>query len=74
MVKSKLVPTGLCLSVFLLYSHAHAITVETTNFISSPAYFNGFEAMGPTTNFPANTPYSECGITVTYVGAFFRFG
>ena len=74
MVKSKLVPAGLCLSVFLLYSQAQAITVETTNFISSPAYFNGFEAMGPTTNFPDHTPYSEGGITVTYVGTFFVSG
>ena len=71
MVKAKLALAGLCLSGSLIYSQALAITVETTNFISSPAYFNGFEAMGPTTNFPANTPYSEGGITVTYVGTFF---
>ena len=58
----------------LLFSQAQAVTVETTNFISSPAYFNGFEAMGPTFNFPSNTAYSEGGISVTYVGTFFRSG
>lgn len=74
MFKAKLVLAGMCLSGSLFYSQAQAITVETTNFISSPAYFNGFEGMGPTTNFPANTPYSEGGITVTYVGTFFQPG
>jgi hypothetical protein len=52
---------------------AQAITVETTNFISSPANFNGFEGIG-STFFPTNTPYSEGGITVTYVGVSLGFG
>jgi hypothetical protein len=48
---------------------ALAVTVETTSFISSPTYFNGFEGLGSTASYPANTPYSEGGITVQYVGS-----
>jgi hypothetical protein len=63
----------------LSVTQASAITVETTNFISSPMFFNGFEGIGPlTTNHPNvqygfdltvpfNTPYSEGGITVNDV-------
>jgi hypothetical protein len=55
---------------------ANTITVESTNFISSPTYFNGFERIGPRTtyhpnsqygfdlSFPFNRNYSEGGITV----------
>jgi hypothetical protein len=47
---------------------AQAVTLETTNFISSPTYFNGFEGINPSNPFPGNT-YSEGGITVTYKGS-----
>ena len=43
--------------------------VNTASFISSPTQFNGFEGLGSTTSYPANTPYSEGGITVDYVGS-----
>jgi hypothetical protein len=43
---------------------AHAVTLELTNFISSPIYFNGFEGIGGSGTYPINTDYSEGGITV----------
>lgn len=52
-----------------------AVTVESTNFIASPAFLNGFEGIASDPNFtspfffPANTAYSEGGITVEYVGS-----
>ena len=58
-------------TVVLSASGASAITVETTNFISSPTYFNGFE--GVSGNVPVLLPgqhtvsYSEGGITVSAV-------
>src|SRR5262249_31668020 len=51
-------------------SSAPAVTVETTDFISSPTYFNGFEGV---TQLPVLLPgqhtvsYSEGGITVSAV-------
>lgn len=58
------------------------IIVHQSNFISSPAFFNGFEAINSSPNFfigdgivigagnfyPTNTSYSEGGITIQYVG------
>jgi hypothetical protein len=46
---------------------ATAVTVETTNFISSPTYFNGFEGIG-VPYYDGNIPYSEGGLTVQYIG------
>jgi hypothetical protein len=46
---------------------AHAVTLELTNFISSPIYFNGFEGIGGSGTYPINTDYSEGGITVQAV-------
>lgn len=61
-------------------SRASAITVETSNFISSPTYFNDFEDIGSSPNtsvvpgpyknfsfYPINTLYSQGGITVQEV-------
>lgn len=51
---------------------AAAVTVESTSFIASPTLFNGFEGINSDPNFsapyffPANTAYSEGGITVEY--------
>lgn len=53
---------------------ASAVTVESTNFIAEPAFFNGFEYIAANPNFipqfyfPSNTAYSEGGITIEYVG------
>ncbi len=51
------------------------MTFETAQFIFDPTYFNGFENIGSSPNliddksvYPSNTPYSEGGITVEYVG------
>jgi len=44
------------------------ITVQTTNFLNGYTHYNGFEGMGETFGYPANTPYTEDGISVTYVG------
>lgn len=54
----------------LFTSAASALTVynDTSSFINSPTYFNGFAGIG-LTYFPANTPYSEGGITVEYIGS-----
>lgn len=46
---------------------ATAAVLETGSFISSPTNFNGFEGIGPA-SYPSNTPYTEGGITVQYVG------
>jgi hypothetical protein len=46
-----------------------AITVETTQFITSPTYDNNFSSIGATENFPSGTPFSQGGITVEYVGS-----
>jgi len=45
-----------------------AITVETTDFLTSYNHYNGFEGMGSQLGFPPFTPYTEEGITVTYFG------
>lgn len=57
-------------------STAQALVLETNSFIASSSIFNGFEAIASSPNLnpvnfifgPANTPYSEGGLTVTYVG------
>ena len=54
---------------------ASAVTVETSQFLSSPTFFNGFEniasssAFSSPNHFPFNTDYAEGGITVKYVGS-----
>jgi hypothetical protein len=75
--KLLLVGATLANAMALSVSGASAITVETTNFISSPTYFNGFEGVagnvpvflpGPT---PKTVSYSEGGITVSASGISF---
>jgi len=44
---------------------AQAATVQTTDFITTPMQFNGFESIGNHTNF--GPTYTEDGITVTQV-------
>jgi PEP-CTERM motif len=46
-----------------------AVTVHTSAFITGATNYNGFEGMGATSSFPANTPYTEDGITVEYIGS-----
>jgi hypothetical protein len=46
-----------------------AIVVQTSEFLSSPTYFNGFEGIGQHDTYPGTVGYSEGGITVTYVGS-----
>ena len=59
--------TGVALAGLMAFSsHAYAVTVETSDFISSPADFDGFESF--TQTFVGNGPYTEGGITVQYVG------
>ena len=54
---------------------AGAVTVETSQFLFSPTYFNGFENIASDSAFiapqffPSNTNYSEGGITVSYVNS-----
>jgi hypothetical protein len=48
---------------------AGAITVETTDFITSPTAQNGFEGLGATSGFNGPDGYTEQGITVSYVGS-----
>ena len=67
--KSVLAGATLAGAIVLSSSPASAITVETTEFISSPTYFNGFEGIGSYDNYPGTAGYSEGGITVTYVGS-----
>lgn len=51
-------------------SAAHAtFTVQTSDFLTGYTNYNGFEGMGATTSYPSNTPYTEDGITVQYVGS-----
>jgi hypothetical protein len=47
---------------------ASATTIHTSNFISTPANFDGFESLGSSSSLPQNTTYSEGGIDVKYVG------
>ena len=69
---SVLLATGIAFS-----TKASAATLHTTQFISTPTYFNGFEEIGSSPNYipslflyrPVNAPYSEGGITVKYVGS-----
>jgi hypothetical protein len=60
-------------SAMVVSTGAFAIAVETTNFISSPTYFNGFEGIGAVSSsggiIYSGAPYSEGGITVQYVGS-----
>lgn len=57
---------------FGMASAAGAITVETTDFITTPTARNGFEAIPPQPNlgdtFDGSLGHTEQGITVTYVG------
>jgi hypothetical protein len=46
-----------------------AFTVHTGAFIAGATNYNGFEGIGDTSGFPANTPYAEDGITVEYIGS-----
>ena len=55
------------MATLLCLNDARAIVLETSSFISSPTNFNGFEGIG-LSNYPANTAYTEGGITVRYVG------
>jgi hypothetical protein len=63
--------------ILAVATEAFSATLETSAFISSSSLFNGFEAIASSPNFnsanflysPANTPYSEGGITVEYVGS-----
>lgn len=65
----------LAISIMAASATSAAVTVESTNFIASPTFFNGFEGIASDPNFtdpfffPANTAYSEGGITVEYVGS-----
>lgn len=53
------------------------VILETVSIISSPTNFNGFEGISSSPNYnpsnllysPAQTPYTEGGITVRYVGS-----
>ena len=71
------VPIAALATVVLFSTGAQAVTLETTAFLSTPTYFNGFEEINSSPNFnpnnflysPTNTPYSEGGITVEYVGS-----
>jgi hypothetical protein len=56
-------------ATFVLMSTAARanIIVETSNFISSPTNFNGFSTL--TNGYPGNTPFTEGGIVVEYVGS-----
>ncbi len=53
---------------------AGAVTVETSQFLTSPTYFNGFENIASSPSFTApfvyasNADYSEGGLTVRYEG------
>jgi hypothetical protein len=51
-----------------LASAASAITVETTDFITSPTAQNGFEGITVDTGFDGTAGHTENGITVTYIG------
>lgn len=52
-----------------LATSASAITVETTNFITTPTNQNSFEGLGDTDVFDGTSGHTEDGITVTYVGS-----
>lgn len=47
---------------------AGAITVETTDFITSPTAQNGFEGITVDVDFDGTAGHTENGITVTYIG------
>ncbi len=65
----------LAVSTALAAPAGAAIVVENSHFIAAPTSFNGFEGIASNPNFsapfyfPGNTPYSEGGITVEYVGS-----
>ena len=42
--------------------------MHTSSFITSTTNFNGFEGIGQNFGYPANTPYTEDGLSVEYVG------
>jgi hypothetical protein len=72
-MKDKILVSAVVAAMSFVTSSALAISVETTNFISSPTYFNGFEGISSSPAFsngnayPANQDYSEGGITVREV-------
>jgi len=66
-VKFKLAFAALLAASALAPAQA-AITVHTGAFLGSVTQYNGFESIGQSYSFPANTPYTEDGITVEYVG------
>jgi hypothetical protein len=65
-MKTKLFGATVLFAIVLIKGPAGAATLETTNFISSPTYFNGFEGFG-TTGTVNGSSYSEGGITVSPV-------
>jgi hypothetical protein len=78
--KLLLVSTALASALVLSPSGASAVTVETTDFISAPTYFNGFEGVAGNMPvfLPGSTPktvsYSEGEITVSESGISFGIG
>jgi hypothetical protein len=66
MMKTKLFGATVLFAMVLIKGPAGAATLETTNFISSPTWFNGFEGFG-TTGTVIGSSYSEGGITVSPV-------
>jgi hypothetical protein len=59
---------GAVLAVAALAPANAAVTVHTNSFITNVGSYNGFEGLGPA-SYPGNTPYTEDGITVEYVGS-----
>jgi|SRR5215216_4728686 len=55
------------LSAVMVPQHSQAYTVETTNFISSPTNFAGFEPSN--ISYSQVQQYSEDGITIQHIGA-----
>jgi hypothetical protein len=56
------------LAISMAVGAAQAATVETTNFIGSPTYFNGFEGMCGCSGYIGS--HTEGGIKVEYVGTY----
>jgi hypothetical protein len=63
---NKLIGATVLFAIVLIKGPAGAAILETTKFISSPTYFNGFEGFG-TTGTVIGSSYSEGGITVSPV-------
>lgn len=68
--------TGALVLLLCICTRANSAILHTSQFLSGPEFFNGFEGMGSSPNYnpnnflysPTNTPYSEGGITVAYFG------